>query len=392
MRNSTNETYTKINEYIDAHKEDMITLWEKLVNTESGNMQKSGVDEVGYILKSELEKSGVNVSFATMKNMGNFLQGCWGEENTKKPVLLIGHMDTVFKEGAVAANPFRIEGNKAFGPGVLDMKAGLVIAVYVIKALSYIGYKDRPIKIAFAGDEENGHRASDASEVMLDAAKGVAAGFNFETGYLDDGLVVGRKGSYRLTIDVKGIASHSGNAPEKGRNAILEMSHKIIELQKLNDYENGTSINVGIISGGTVVNAVPDKCSIQIDIRFTKLSNLNKILESIDEIVSRTYVDGTSTFASKTKPSAVMEDTEELMKLFYHIQNTAKEIGYGDVKPIKVGGWSDSSLVASTGVPVVCGLGAKGEGNHSPKEYALVDSLFSRTKLVAASIVNLDWE
>ena len=194
-------------------------------------------------------------------------------------------MDTVFKEGAAKQNPFRVdEDGNAHGPGVLDMKAGLTIAVFIVKALNDAGYNERPVKIAFAGDEENGHRESGAAAVMLEACEGVAAAFNFETGYLDDGLVVGRKGSFRMTVEVQGVASHSGNAPEKGRNAILEMSHKIIELQNLNDYEHGTSLNVGLITGGTVVNAVPDHCEIKIDIRFTQKERLDQLLEKIDEV------------------------------------------------------------------------------------------------------------
>lgn len=392
MGNSAIEQINMVNGYIDAHKQEMLDLWRDLVNTESGNTtQKSGVDQVCERLSQELKACGTDIEIVEMEKKGNFLLGNWGKENKKEPVLFIGHMDTVFKEGAAVKNPFRIdEDGKAYGPGVLDMKAGLTIAVFVVKALTEAGYSDRPIRIAFAGDEENGHRESTAGQVMLKACEGMAAAFNFETGYPDDGLVVGRKGSFRMNVTVKGVAAHSGNAPEKGRNAILEMSHKVIELQKLNDYENGTSINVGIISGGTVVNAVPDNCSISIDIRYTEKKRLDKMIEDIDKILEKTYVDGTSTTSEKSEPSAVMEASEKVMALFHHIEKTALETGYGNVKPIKVGGWSDSSLAAGVGIPVVCGLGAKGEGNHSPNEYAIVDSLFSRAKLIAASVIGLE--
>ncbi|MGL5347613.1 MAG: M20 family metallopeptidase [Peptostreptococcaceae bacterium] len=385
-----NEKLNQLFQFIDDSKEDMINLWEEIVNIESGTMQKTGVDLLCKRLESELNNTNVSTSVIEMDKVGNFLVGDWGTENKGKPLMFLGHMDTVFKEGAVAKNPFRIEGEKAFGPGVLDMKAGLVIAVYVLKGLNQIGYNQRPIKIAFAGDEENSHALSNAGDVMLELSKGMAAAFNFETGYVNDGLVVGRKGSFRLTINIDGIASHSGNAPEAGRSAILEASHKIIALEALNDYENGTSINVGLVSGGVSVNTVPHRCSLEVDVRYTKRENLDLILEKIDAIVDTVYIDGTSSSSSKTKPGVIMEDSKEVMALFNHIADTADKINYGKVHPIKVGGWSDSSLIASMGIPVVCGLGVKGSGNHSPSEYALVDSLFSRAKLIGASILALE--
>lgn len=390
MVNLKNNQIIQISEYLDAHKDSMLKLWEEIVNMESGNMNKPGVDVVCIRLEKELKELGVKTEIHEMADKGNLLLGVLGKDTSKKPILFGGHMDTVFKDGTVANNPFRIEDGKAYGPGVLDMKAGLVIAIYAAKALKHIGYDDRQIKFIFSGDEENGHRLSNASEIILRESEGCAAAFNFETGYLNDGLVVGRKGSLRFTLEVTGVAAHSGNAPEKGRNAILEMSHKVIALQALNNYENGTTLNVGVITGGVVPNAVPDKCSVEVDIRFTKRENLDKILESINEIVNTNYIDGTSSIIKMTPVNPPLEDSESVMALFNHIKAIAEETGYGEVCTIKVGGWSDACLISSKNVPVVCGLGVKGEWNHSPKEYAIVDSLFSRTKLVAASVLTLE--
>lgn len=390
MKNLQNEQLIQLFQFIDDSKESMINLWEEIVNIESGTMQKKGVDLLCKRLAKELDSSNVKTSIIEMDKVGNFLVGDWGIENQGKPLMFLGHMDTVFKDGAVAKNPFRIESNKAFGPGVLDMKAGLVIAIYVLKGLNYIGYDKRPIKIAFAGDEENSHALSNAGDLMLELSNGMAAAFNFETGYLNDGLVVGRKGSFRLTIDINGVASHSGNAPQDGRSAILEASHKIIAIEALNDYDNGTSLNVGLVSGGVSVNTVPNRCSLEVDVRYTKKENLDEIIKKIDKIVETVYVDGTSSTSSKTKPGVIMEDSKEVMSLFNHISKTAIDINYGEVHPIKVGGWSDASLIASNGVPVVCGLGVKGHGNHSPDEYAIVESLFSRAKLIGACVLGLE--
>ena len=382
----------QVSAYVDAHRQEMLDLWQRLVETESGNSDKAGCDAVCRILKEELERTQVETAVIEMEAKGNFLSGVWGNDNPGRPVLLCGHMDTVFAPGTLEKNPFRMEENKAYGPGVLDMKAGLVIAVFVIRALAHAGYCARPIRVAFPGDEENGHRQSTAPQELERVAQGCAAALNFETGYLSDGLVVGRKGSCRFSVEVKGVSAHSGNDPAKGRNAILEMAHKVIRLQALNDLEHGTSVNVGIIRGGTVVNAVPDQCMVDVDERFTKEERLRTLLEQAREITETTFVDGCCSTMTVSSSSAIMEDTPGVMALFAHIQSTAREIGYGQVSPLKVGGWSDASLIASVGVPVVCGLGAKGEFNHTTKEYALVDSLFSRTKLAAAAILTLEDE
>ena len=193
-------------------------------------------------------------------------------------------------------------------------------------------------------------------------------------------------------MDVTGVAAHAGNCPEKGRNAIEEMSHKVLALQSLNDLEHGTSVNVGIITGGTVVNAIPGSCHVDVDVRYTKRELLDALLNKVNEIVNTNYVDGCSCTLTMQPISMVMERTESTMKLFHHVQETAKRIGYGDIKPIGSGGWSDSNILSSLGIPVICAMGVKGENNHTLEEYAIVDSLFERAKLAAISILRLSEE
>lgn len=377
-------------EYLRTHESEMLALWRRLVETESGTMDKEGCDAIGRLLEKELRDSGAETEIVPMETKGNFLRAVWGETTAKAPILFCGHMDTVFPKGTLEKNPFRIENGIAHGPGCLDMKAGLVIAVFVLRALRAAGYHDRAIRVAFPADEEGGHRYSTAKEEILRSAAGCAAAFNFETGYPDDGLVVGRKGSFRAVFEVSGVAAHSGNAPEKGRSAILQAAHQVIELQKLNDLEHGTSVNVGVIRGGTTVNAVPDFCTLDIDVRFTKEENLRKTQDAMQRIADTVFVPGTSTKLISKGVNQVMEPNDAIMGLFEHIRRTAEETGYGAVKPIRVGGWSDACLIASLGVPVVCAMGVKGENNHSPMEYAIVDSLLSRARLAAAAVITLE--
>lgn len=376
--------------YIDAHRGEMLALWERLVSTESGNGDKEGVDLVCRILEEELSASGVETRTIAMDTVGNMLAGQWGAGRTGAPLLFIGHMDTVFSRGTLAKNPFRIdEDGRAHGPGVLDMKAGLVIAVFVLRALADCGYEARPIRIVFAGDEENGHRKSSAKEKIRGICRGCGAAFNFETGFLDDGLVVGRKGSCQATLTVTGVTSHSGNDPERGRSAILEMAHKIIEIQKLHDFSRGMFVNVGVIRGGTVSNAVPGRCEIQIDLRYDRMESLEETLGKIRQIAAARTVPDTTADVVINEASEPMPVSEANLKLFEHVKQTARSIGYGEVKTKSVGGWSDSCVAASCGVPVVCAMGVKGANNHSMEEFAVVESLFSRAKLAAAAVITL---
>ena len=349
---------------------------------------KEGVYRVGAVLKDELESAGVETAVIPMERFGNLLTGVWNKEAAGQPIVLIGHMDTVFAKGTLEKNPFRIDENgNAHGPGVLDMKAGLVIVVYVLKALHEYGYGKRPIRVVFAGDEENGHRQTNAESEIRKLCAGCAAAFNFETGFIDDGLVVGRKGSCRVTLTVHGVAAHAGNDPQRGRNAILEMAHKIIEIQKLHDFEHGLFVNVGVIQGGTVANAVAASCEVGIDIRYDSFERLEETLQAIKKIAETRTVPDTTADVTWTKPSTVMPVSEKNLELFRHVQKTADMIGYGKLQTKKVGGWSDSCLAAAEGVPVVCAMGVKGANNHSMEEYAVAETLFSRAKLALASII-----
>lgn len=384
------ELIAKAAQYIDGHKDGMLKLWERLVSTESGSADKEGVDMVCRMLEEELRMSRTETEIIFMEKAGNLLKGIFHGERKEKPILLIGHMDTVFPKGTLEKNPFRVDGEgKVHGPGCLDMKAGLVIAVFVLRALEAAGYEKRPIRVVFAGDEETGHRNSTAADEIREISAGCEAAFNFETGFLDDGLVVGRKGSCRVTVTVTGVASHAGNDPERGRSAILEMAHKIIEIQKLHDFENGLYVNVGVIKGGTVANAVPGSCEIQVDIRYEDRERLDKTIGRIKEIAASHVVPDTTAEVSMTPPSSFMKASDGNLKLFEHVKRAAERIGYGEVKTKTVGGWSDSCLAAECGVPVVCAMGVKGANNHSMEEYAVLDTLPERAKLALAAIITL---
>ena len=246
------------------------------------------------------------------------LVGEVGSGRAKQPVLFMGHMDTVFSKGTVAKRPFTIKEDKAYGPGVLDMKGGIVAALFAIKALNSAGYDKRPLKMILAGDEEVAHVNSNAADVFMTEAKGAAAAFNCETGFVDDAIVVGRKGTAVFELEVKGVAVHAGNEPENGRSAILEIAHKVIDIQNLTNWETGTTFNVGVIQGGTVPNAVPGYAKIIVDIRYLDPASLPGIRAQIEAVAAKTYVQGTSTTVTQVPGIAPMKTTEGVEQIVFH--------------------------------------------------------------------------
>ncbi len=377
-------------QFVEDRREEMMSLWREVVDMESGPHEKPGIDLVGARFKKVLDEAGAASRMVQFENAGNMLIAEIGDQGSKPGILFMGHMDTAIAAGAVAQQPFTIKEGKAYGPGVLDMKGGIVAFLYAIKALKAAGYNSRPIKVILAGDEEVLHARSNAPDVFIEEAKGYAAAFNTETGFVDNGIVVGRKGVARIMLEVKGIAAHAGNDPENGRSAILEIAHKIIDVQKLTDKEKGISFNVGVMQGGKTSTAVPDYAKIDIDVRYKDPDDLPEILEQVQAVGGKTYVDGTTTqvvFMEGIKP---MKTTDAVKQLFELVKRTSEENGFGTPYAKYVGGASDSAYTILAGVPTVCSMGVKGGRNHSPEEYAVVESLFERSKLLIACVLNLD--
>ena len=387
----TKQVSEKIRRYVDSHRDEMLHLWETIVNTESGPDNDEGVNKVGRILGEELEKAGMRTRFEDSHGAGYMLVAESEAGNGKAPVLFIGHMDTVFKKGTLKQNSFRIDkSGKAHGPGVLDMKGGLTAAVFAIRALKDAGFDERPIKCIFAPDEEVLHSHSDVKRLMGEEAEGAIAAFNFETGFPDDTFVVGRKGGGPVTIKVHGIPAHSGNAPEKGRSAILEAANKIVELESKNEIKRGKLINCGKIQGGIGANTIPGECQIDIAVRYPNSEIGQEIMEDLRIASEHSTVPDTWAELDTRNVVLSMETTDGVKALMNHIKETAEFIGYGEVGSRVVGGLSDSGITVTTGVPTVCGMGVQGEGNHTPEEYADVESLFRRCWLAACSVYSLD--
>lgn len=375
---NVNQKY--IEQYLKEHREDIITMWSELVNLESYWGDGTAVNKCSDWVKEHFEKEGfVCKKIPVGEGHGDVLSGILGSDRKGAPILFGGHMDTVFEEGSVGK--FKIEGDKAYGPGVLDMKGGIIIALHTVKILNELGYNERPLKIVFAGDEECLHYGSNAYEVLMEEGKGAAYALNMETGLIGNELCVSRKGRADIKIDVEGVEAHAGNDFLSGKNAIVEMAHKILDITKLTDLEKGSTVSVDVIHGGTMSPAVAGHCRIEIDTRAIKVDEMKKVKEQIQEVCNETFIEGTSTVCHFENEMFPFEKTEAGMKFYQQVHDIALEKGFGEIGYKELGGCSDASALTIAGIPTLCSCGVRGQWNHTAREYALVESMFERINL-----------
>lgn len=383
------DTRDKAYQWIDEHKDEMVSLWKEMVTIDSGIGVRDGGMAMGNLCAGILEELGFSIRRVSYEKCGDTIIGERG--NMTKPfTILMGHMDTVFFKGEPEKRPFTIKDGKAYGPGVLDMKGGVTILLSTLKALHEAGFEDFPCKVILDADEEPAHVFSNAPEVIQNEAEGAKCAFNFETGFTDHSLVVQRKGCWRFFIETFGRGCHVGNDPENGRSAILEMAHKIIEIEKLTDYSKQYNVNVGTIEGGTVANAAPAYCKVECDFRYTHPEDLPVLRRKVDEVCSRQYVPDTTTKVSDSVGFATMTRLPGNLELLKIAQEVAEESGFPKPEARLCGGGSDAAYTTAMGVPTLCAVGVEGARNHTVEEWADVDSLFRRAKQMAGILLKVN--
>ncbi|WP_418923827.1 M20 family metallopeptidase [Dialister hominis] len=382
------EDVVQLFDKVDQNREAMVDTWKLLVDRDCGSENKAGVDGVGRDVKDFLEKCGFKVWFHEYEKAGNMLVAEYGDAS-KPFIVLTGHMDTVFGDGTAAARPFTIKDGKVTGPGVLDMKGGVTILLYAVRFLLEAGYNRYRIKIILAGDEEVAHGNSTASADYEKEAKGAVMGFNLETGFVDNSVVIERKGVAQYLFEVDGVGAHAGNNPEDGRSAVEELAHKILDIQAETDWQEGTTVNCGVIAGGTVANAVPEHAWVKVDVRFKTTAGMERIEKAFQTIAKKQYVESTTTCCKKLVVFPPMERLESSEKLFERAEAIAEKYGFPKAKAIAVGGGSDSAHLTACGIPTLCALGVRGQFNHTEREWAEEESLFERTKLLMALLSEL---
>ena len=368
---------------------DAKSLLKLLVQTESPSHDKAAVDRVGAILAREARQLGAQVEILPNKDTGDHVLARFSPSSLTsnlpvlEPILLLCHMDTVFPLDTIDRVPYREADGKIFGPGTLDMKGGIVIALAALEEAQKSGLS-RPVTLLCTSDEEIGSRTSRATIERL--AQESALVLVLESALIDGSLKTWRKGVGEFWVKVKGRAAHAGGDHEKGRNAIEEMAHQVIAIQRLTDYSKQTTLNVGVIKGGTVSNVVPEESEIQVDVRVMQSGEWERLESEMGKLSP--VLDGTSLEMKGDLNRPPMPFDEVMKNTFEKAASIAAKIGM-ELKAGGTGGASDGNFVAPFGIPVLDGMGAVGEGAHSEREYIFTDSLEQKARLIASLLH--DW-
>ena len=375
----------RIEAWLDGQRPAMEAFLETLVNIDSNTYDKAGTDRVGDAITAFLAVDGIAVERLPVEGFGDVLRATIPAPTNGKPVLLLGHRDTVFPTGTVARRPYTRDGDLAFGPGVADMKGGLVLTCFVLRAMTRVGPPTVPIIALFTGDEEIG---SATGRPFLEAeAREARAVLNMEPGRVNGNVVTARKGGATLRIEMRGKAAHAGVNHPEGASAILALAGKIVELEALTDYASGVTVNVGTIEGGVSSNTVPPVAVAEVDIRFVDLAQMDRVLADVGAIVAARDRPGTNATLERRSLFLPMEArwSDELMATYKGI---AAALGF-EVAGEYTGGCSDAGFTASLGVPSLCGLGPIGGKAHTDEEFCRLDSLVPRAKALAGTILAL---
>jgi len=389
MTNQQNSDLERtITAWLSDRYPDMVDLLETLVNTDSGSYDKAGVDAVGAVIRSFLEDKGIACDRLPIETRGDGLRATVpvSGAGTNRVILMMGHRDTVFPKGEVSKRPFSIEGNRAYGPGVADMKAGLVMNAFLLAAFAKFGGAPAPLVGLFTGDEEIG---SPTSRPLIEAeARNAMAVFNSEPGRPSGNIVTGRKGGVFFRCNVTGKAAHSGGNFQDGVSAIEELARKIQSWHRLTDLSKGQTVNVGLISGGQSVNTVAPAASCDIDLRYVEPEDRDEVVDSIRQISDTCSVEGTSAEISILGEFRPVKQSEAAAALFADYTANAAEAGLS-IEGEFSGGCADSGFAAGVGAPTLCGVGPVGGKAHSPQEYLELETIVPRAQAAALTILRM---
>lgn len=365
---------------------EMISLLEKLVNIDSGSFDKAGVDEVADALREFFQEQGIATETIPIETHGDALRATVPAPGASgnRPILLMGHRDTVFPKGEPERRPFTIKDGVAYGPGVADMKAGLVMNAFILTAFAKLGGAPAPLVGLFTGDEEIGSPTSRPH--IENEARNARAVFNSEPGRPTGNIVTARKGGVFFECEVHGKAAHSGANFQDGVSAIEELARKIQAFHALTDLEKGQTVNVGLIGGGQSVNTVAPLATCGIDLRYVDPEDRDEIVGKILEVGETCSVEGASSSISIKGEFRPMKPSVEAGELFDAYAANAGDAGLS-IKGEFSGGCADSGFAAAVGAPTLCGVGPVGGKAHTPEEYLELSTMVPRAQAIALTIL-----
>jgi glutamate carboxypeptidase len=383
IRNSAQSA--RLLQFCQERQPEMLAMLKRFVELESPSDDKAAVDRLGASLAAEFEGTGAKTSRFPNTERGDNLRLDFTSHSDAKPILLLGHFDTVWPMGTLAGMPFRLHDDRVFGPGVLDMKAGIVMMIFALRALREVSRDHRPVIVVLDTDEEVGSETG--RPIIEAAARECEAVLVLEPAQTLQGhLKTARKGVGDFTICVRGVASHAGVDFEKGHSAVLELARQLLEVAKFTDPSRGITVNPGVIRGGTRTNVVASEAVAEVDIRVARAADASELerkfaaLKPFDPLCSIEVTGGLN------RPP--MERTDGTVRLFGIARDQARALGFA-LDEASTGGGSDGNFTSALGIPTLDGLGGVGEGAHATNESILLAELPRRTALLAALLDSL---
>jgi glutamate carboxypeptidase len=361
--------------HFENQKQQMISNLYEWVQMESPTSDKASVDKFGRLVAAKFEDIGMSIEWKEETDRGSHLIARWGSRHGQ--LLMIGHLDTVWELGTLQRIPCEIDDEIGRGPGIFDMKAGLLIALYALRLIREQHLDKYPITFLATSDEEEGSASS--RDLIEQEARNARAAFILEPGGPNNSLKTKRRGVGRYTVKAHGRAAHAGVEPEKGVNAIEELSHQIIELQSWNHMRSGISVNAGLIKGGTRTNVIPEEAEAIIDVRCDSMEDVKWLAGQFATLTPKNQESRITVEGGVDRPP--LERTEKVLKLYEQAKTIGRAMDYS-LSEFWTGGGSDGNLTAALGVPTLDGLGAEGGGAHAVTEHILTGSLSKRATLL----------
>jgi glutamate carboxypeptidase len=358
-----------------------------LVNLDSGTYDREDVAEVGRWLADRISSwRGATTEIHHSEQFADSFSVTLSGQGTRR-VMLLGHFDTVFPHGTAAARGFRIESNRALGPGTCDMKGGLLAAINAVEALESLHFDQyQVLRCVFTSDEEIG--APSSRDFLQNMAEGMDAVLVLEAGRENGDIVGARSGGGFYRLEVHGRSAHAGVEPQKGRSAALSLCRQVIALQAENDFAQGRTVNVGTITSGSRPNVVPDLAVAEVDLRARTQLGMDRLLQEAEAALARA-VDPDITYTwTPVQFRPPWERNERTARLITLAESVASQLGFA-LAAAATGGTSDGNFTAAIGVPTLDGLGPVGGLDHSPFEYIDVTSIVPRTALLAGLIASI---
>lgn len=374
-----------IQSYFRTQGDALLTTLREMVEIETPTLEPERVNKLGEYVQGKLRMLGAEVELDRQAERGHNVLGRFGTNQGNEAILMIGHMDTVFPAGTLAQRPFRVDGDRAYGPGTADMKSGLVIMLAAMEGLARLGLKPaRPVTMLFNSDEEMQSRIS--RPLIEREARKSAYALVFE-GTTDIGTYTNsRKASARFTLRASGVAAHAASGLAEGVNAIEELAHQVVAVQRMTDFGTGTTLSVGTIKGGDRPNVIPAHAEAAVSVRAVTTQEMERIeaaLLALRPVMPRAGLEVTGGF--HRPPFEAHTANRELTAI---LARAGAAVGL-DLKGALGSGGSDANLTAGVGTPSVDGLGAVGFGAHGVDEYVVIDSLAQRAALAAQLLLEL---